>query len=90
MSTVYLILKDDIMYYPPVLSIINVLLELKYRVVHIGNYTDKEQKKQLEERGAIFKSTIKLDDNVSLLKKLAMKLEFKRQVTSYLEIETIS
>lgn len=51
MSTVYLILKDDIMYYPPVLSIINVLLELKYRVVHIGNYTDKEQKKQLEERG---------------------------------------
>lgn len=90
MSTVYLILKDNIMYYPPVLSIINVLLELKYRVVHIGNYTDKEQKKQLEERGAIFKSTIKLDDNVSLLKKLAMKLEFKRQVTSYLEIETIS
>lgn len=90
MSTVYLILKDDIIYYPPVLSIINVLLELKYKVVYIGNYIDEEQKKQLEVRGAIFRPTVRMKDDASLLKKLTMKLKFKKQVIDYLETETIS
>lgn len=90
MRTIYLILKDDIIYYPPVLSIINVLVELGCKVVHIGNYTDEEQKKQLEKRGVIFRSTIKMDDNSSLLKKLIMKLRFKKQVNTYLKTENIS
>lgn len=90
MSAIYTILKDDMIYYPPVLSIINVLLEQGYKVVHIGNYTDKEQKKQLEERGVTFKPTVRLNDNDSLFKKLALKLKFKNQINKYLKAESVS
>ena len=46
------------MLYPPVLSIINVLIELGYQVIHIGVYSDQMEKQQLEDRGVLFCSTI--------------------------------
>ncbi len=90
MRTIYLILKDDLIYYPPVLSIMKVLFELGYKVVYIGNYADKGQKKNLEKQGVLFKPTVKLFDSNSLFKKLVMKLRFKNQVNKYLKAECIS
>lgn len=90
MNTVYLILKDDLVYYPPVLSTINVLLELGYKVVHVGNYADEEQKRALEKCGVQFKPTVRLTDEGSLLTKFMQKLSFRQQVITYLKTANIS
>lgn len=84
MRTIYLVLKDDLVYYPPVISIINVCVEFGYRIVFIGNYADKIQKERLEAKGVVFKSTVKMSDHDSLPKKLMTKLLFKNQVFKYL------
>ncbi len=84
MGTIYFILKDDMIYYPPVLSIINVCLDLGYAVTYIGNYSDEIGKNSLKSRGVVFLSTIKLNDNASILKKLVDKMKFRRQVYRYL------
>ena len=48
MKRVYIILKEDIIDFPPVLSIIEILTRLQYKVVHLGTYTDIYQKKKFE------------------------------------------
>ena len=65
---IVLILKEDIMLYPPVLSLINVLIELNYQVIHIGVYSDEAQRKQLVNKGVLFLPTIKYNGKDSLLK----------------------
>ena len=42
LETLYLVLKDDLVYYPPVLSILHVCAEAGRPVVFIGNYADDE------------------------------------------------
>lgn len=90
MRTIYLVLKEDIIYYPPVLSIINVLLELGIKVVHIGDYSDSIQKDNLMSRGVEFLPTIKYRVDVSPLRKVYQLLKFKSQVNSYLNDRNIS
>lgn len=84
-NRIVLILKEDIMLYPPVLSIINVLIELKYQVIHIGVYSDEKQKQQLENRGVLFLPTIKYNGKDSLLKKFYTQLYFRHQVKAYIK-----
>lgn len=83
---VFIILKEDIVYYPPVLSIINILLELKYQIIHIGIYSDIEQKKKLEAKGVIFKPTVFYNKGKRAnIVKLYQQLLFRRQVKRYLK-----
>ena len=84
-NKVVLVLKEDIMLYPPVLSIINVLIELGYQVIHIGVYSDQMEKQQLEDRGVLFCSTIEYNGRDSLLKKAYNQICFRHQVKSYLK-----
>lgn len=51
---IIIIAKDDLVRYPPTLSLINVLLKLGKKVVCIGEYSDKERKKSLEQDGVKF------------------------------------
>ena len=44
MKKVFIVLKEDVMLYPPVLTILNILSSLKVQVSLIGVYTDKEGK----------------------------------------------
>lgn len=85
MRTIYFILKDDMIYYPPVLSIINACLDLGYAVTYIGNYSDEINKSSLKGRGVVFLSTIELNDNDCMLKKFVDKVRFRRQVYQYLK-----
>lgn len=80
-----LVMRDDVVYYPPVLSIINVLLELNYKVSYIGVYSDVEQKTKLINRGVSFFDTIIYDGKGSVLKKTYQLFHFKRQVKRYLD-----
>ena len=51
---IILIPKDDLVYYPPTLSLINVLLKKNMEVVCVGSYSDKERKEALEKAGVSF------------------------------------
>ena len=51
---VILIMKEDIVQYPPILSLINVLVDLQREVVFIGPYTDQQQKNDLKQKGVVF------------------------------------
>lgn len=80
MKTIYFVLKDDLIFYPPVLSIINVCLELGWNIVYVGHYSDSRGKCELEENGVAFKPTIALTDQGSIIKKLIEKIQFRKQV----------
>lgn len=84
-KTIYLILKEDIVYYPPVLSIINVLLDLNIQVVHIGVYSDEIQKSNYEKAGVVFLSTINYDGKANLINKFHQQLKYRKQVENYLK-----
>lgn len=85
MRTIYLILKEDIVFYPPVLSIINVLLDLNIKVVHIGVYSDNTQKSIYERLGVEFLPTIKYNGRTNLINKLTQQLKYRKQVENYLK-----
>lgn len=54
MKRVFIILKEDIINYPPVLTILNVLPKLGYKVIHIGVYSDTESKKNMKMKASSF------------------------------------
>lgn len=84
MGTIYFILKDDMIYYPPVLSIINACLDLEYSVVFIGNYTDVNAKADLQNRGVQFVEINRINDEKRLLSRVLDKIIFKRKVYRFL------
>ena len=63
MKRVFIILKEDIINYPPVLTILNVLPKLGYKVIHIGVYSDTESKKKYEDEGIEFWPKLKYNSN---------------------------
>lgn len=86
LETLYLVLKDDLVYYPPVLSILHVCAEAGRPVVFIGNYADDEGRRRLEATGVTFCPVVRLSDRAPLWRKLAEKLRFRRQVYKYLRM----
>lgn len=86
LETLYLVLKDDLVYYPPVLSILHVCAEAGRPVVFIGNYADDEGRRRLETAGVTFCPVVRLSDRAPLWRKLAEKLRFRRQVYKYLNV----
>ena len=55
MNKVYLILKEDIIHFPPVLSIIKSIQEEgQYEIVFMGSYSDEEGKLAYIKQGLTF------------------------------------
>ena len=90
MGTIYFILKEDMVYYPPVLSIINVCLDLGYGVVYVGTYTDEIGKSELKNRGVVFVSTNLVNEEKFLLGRVLDKVLFKNQVYTFLKNTVLS
>lgn len=87
MKKVFIIIKEDVVQYPPVLSMIQVLYDLNYKVIHIGVYSDIAQKKELENIGVEFRNDIRLNTYSGYLKKIKEQLAFKRYVKKVLRSE---
>lgn len=81
---VILIMKEDIVQYPPVLSMINVLIKLQKKVVFIGPYSDKQQKNKLKEKGVVFYDKISLNVKSKPIHKIIEQLRFRHYVKSVL------
>lgn len=87
---VFTIIKEDLIFFPPTLSLIRALCDLNVQVVHLGNYSDKKQRKELENAGAKFVDLIKYNKDYSLIKKLVIQKQFKRKVVNYLKNANIT
>lgn len=84
MKRIFIILKDDIIDYPPVLSVLHVLPKLGYKVIHIGVYSDEVSKKKFEKQGVEFWPTVEYNNKAGLLHKLISQLKYRKQVEKYL------
>ena len=85
MKRVFIILKEDIIHYPPVLTILRILPKLGVKAIHIGVYSDTEAKKNFESDGVEFWTTVEYCGNANVLKKFKQQIQFKSQVKKYLD-----
>lgn len=53
---IIIIAKDDLVFYPPTISLINILISQGYKVVCVGRYSDEPRKNALEKEGVEFVS----------------------------------
>lgn len=85
MNKIFIIMKEDVVQYPPILSMFHALVDLNFQVVHIGVYSDLEQKCFLETKGIEFFNDVKLNVSANPVKKIFQQLEFKRFVSKVLK-----
>lgn len=85
MNKVFIVMKEDVLQYPPILSMFHTLIDLNYRVVHIGVYSDLEQKTFLESKNVEFYNAVKLNVNANPLNKSVQQLKYKKYVKKVLE-----
>lgn len=78
-------MKEDVVQYPPILSMFHALIDLNFQVVHIGVYSDLEQKSFLESKGIEFYNDVKLNVNANPVAKMFQQLEFKKYVSKVLK-----
>ena len=84
MRTIYLVLRERIVNYPPVLSMIDALLSIGEKVVFIGNFNGFDQKEKYEKKGVVFVKVSEYNGQASLLDKYLKMRAFKKEVSSYL------
>lgn len=81
---IYIVLKEDIVKFPPVQSLLRVLAELKMEVYHVGSFSDADGKEDLRKIGVNFIEAPYYDVHAGKLTKLRSQFSFKRFVKSYL------
>lgn len=86
MKKCFVVFRGETVLYPPVLSVINLMLELGYQVIHMGNYNDPEMKKKLGARGVVFK-TFRYNVNASSVVKFFQAGRFVRKVRKAIKQE---
>lgn len=84
MKKVFLVLKEDIVGYPPVLSIMQALLDLNVQVDVVGSYSDQEQRMRYEKKGVKFSDLKPYNGFTSLPGKLSQMISYQRYVKKYL------
>lgn len=82
---VFIVLREDVVHYPPVLTIFNVLVNMGFKVLHIGVYSDVTGRKYYEDKGVEFLPTISCNGKASFPVKLYEKNKFRRQVRKHLK-----
>ncbi|MDE7088994.1 MAG: hypothetical protein K2O54_02640, partial [Prevotella sp.] len=87
---IFIILKEDIIDFPPILSLIRILLNFGYEVVHLGSYTDEESKDEFVKSGVKFIGMPKYDGKASIIKKFITQVSFRNKINSYLKKASIT
>lgn len=80
MNKIVIVLKEDIIEYPPVISILNLLSDTPYEIYFLGTYTDVKGKKSLEDKGIKFVDMPPYDGKANKVKKMMLQIEFRKQV----------
>ena len=83
-SRIFLVMSTDIVGYPPVVSLIRLLIDLDYEPYVIGRYSDKNMRYEFERRGAHFYDTTFYSSKLPLLKRLVSILSFRFETNKIL------
>ena len=96
MRRIVIIPKDDLILYPPTLSLIQVLVKLGRDVICVGEYSDIDRKRVLEESGVSFIPVFRKTKDVSKIRVinwivifLRMK-QYQRKIKQVLQSPLIS
>ena len=84
MNKIVIVLKEDIIEYPPVISILNLLSDTPYEIYFLGTYTDVKGKKSLKDKGIKFVDMPPYDGKANKVKKMMLQIEFRKQVMNSL------
>ena len=84
------IIKEDLIFFPPAISLLRILSELNYTVVHIGYYSDDNQRHLLESLGVKFCKAPHYRTEGNALSKFVDIIKFKKYVKDVLRRETIT
>ena len=87
---IFIIMQVDLIYYPPALTLIKTLCDLKYTPIYVGEYSDEKQKNELRQRGVQFIDTPRYDVRASLLKKWIAYIQYKHYIYKILETYKIN
>lgn len=85
MKRIFIVLKEDIIDFPPVLSIISILAENSCKVYHLGTYSDKEGRKRLEEKGVEFIQMPRYNGKATPLIKMYSQIRFRNELKKNLK-----
>lgn len=77
---IILIVKEDIKYFPPIITIINSIAELGYSLSVIGHYSDMVQKNEMERKGVDFYDVGAYDIKGSHINKIFQNSNFRSKV----------
>lgn len=87
---IFTVIKEDLIYFPPALSLIRILGELGYEVNHLGQYTDTKQREELNTLGVNFVDLSTYHSTDSLFLKLRKQISFRKKVEAFLSASNIS
>lgn len=86
MKKIFIILKEDIVHFPPVLSIIHSLLfSGQFEIVFLGKYSDEENKRKLEQEGVHFPNCSNYNVSAHWYQKYIQMIRFRNDVSEYLQ-----
>ena len=80
---IFIIMKNDLVNYPPMLSLLRVMLETDLEVHYIGLYSDPDSKRELETKGIQF-SYANLEHTGSFIRKAYQQYCYKKRIESVL------
>lgn len=90
MKTIYIILEEDLIFYPPVISVINICLDLGCKIVYLGSYSDDLSKRKFEHRGVVFNDIYSRNINDNFLLKCLRRNAFRNKVYNFLKKAAVS
>lgn len=89
MRKVYIITQHDLVYYPPMQTLINVMQKMGLAIYFIGNYSDEESKEQYEKKGVRFESIV-LDEEGNFIQKIYRQKRFAKDMDCFLKSTNIT
>ena len=83
MNRIFIITQNDLIYYPPLQTLIMVMLNSGLKVVFIGKFSDKDAKIEYEKKGVLFEDLV-LDESGNFIQKFVRQNKFAKRVDAYL------
>lgn len=89
MRKVYIITQHDLVYYPPMQTLINVMQTMGLTIFFVGNYSDEESKKKYEKEGVRFESIV-LNEEGNPIQKIYRQKRFAKDIDRFLNSTKIT
>lgn len=89
MRRIYILTQHDLVYYPPMQTLIQIMLKKGIKVIFVGNFSDSQAKAEYVAKGVEFKSIV-LNENGNFIQKLYRRHRYLQELSSYLNESAIT